>query len=32
MKRRELVQGLLSGGALAALGGCATPGASTSLS
>ena len=25
MKRRELVQGLLSGGALAALGGCATP-------
>ena len=25
MKRREMVQGLLSGGALAALGGCATP-------
>ena len=25
MKRRDLVQGLLSGGALAALGGCATP-------
>jgi len=27
MKRRDLVQGLLSGGALAALGGCATPAA-----
>src|SRR5687767_1403479 len=26
MKRRELVQGLVAGGALAALGGCAAPG------